>query len=215
MEHETDGRVEDWERGFDGLMEWLLKTNPSPSHIQRCQLRAYCSYLYYSSGKINLIAEGDRPDLAAKHIMPALGMAGLLAAVPNATVLDLGSGAGLPGIPLKIVFPESYFYLVESRRKRANFLREVTRKLGLEKIEVRNERIEALRVGLARAVDVVVSRATKNPVELLEWAKPVLKPYGIIITTLDPGKGQGEGKGIMLRRKTEWAKFVSWHGGVR
>lgn len=207
--------MDEWQEGFESLQEWLSKGRYGLTDTQRCQLKDYCSYLYYSSGRINLIADGDRRELATKHLLPALCLTGLLAAVPNARVLDLGSGAGLPGIPLKIVFPDSHFILVESRRKRANFLRDATRKLGLQRIEVFNERVEALSTGTANAVDVVVSRATKNLVELTGWAKQVLKPHGVLIATLDPRKGLGEGTGILLRRRIEWVNVLSWHGAMR
>lgn len=207
--------MEDWEPGYEGLLVWTKEKGKPLTDTQARQIKDYCSYLYQGSGKINLIAEGDRCQLATKHVLPSLGLASLLAAVPHASVLDLGSGAGLPGIPLKIMFPESFFYLVESRRKRANFLRGASRLLGLERLEVCNERVEALHIRLAQAVDVVVSRATKNPADLLQWARPILKPYGMIIVTLDPERELKKAQGIILRSKNEWSGTVSWYGGVR
>lgn len=214
VENMAGSQMDVWQEGFESLQGWLLKCRYGLVDTQRDQLKDYCSYLDYISRKINLIADGDREELAIKHVLPALYLGGLLAAVPNARVLDLGSGAGLPGIPLKIVFPDSNFILVESRRRRANFLKDAIRKLGLQRIEVYNERVEALS-GRVTEVDVVVSRATKNLVELSGWARQVLKPHGVLIATLDPKKGLGEGAGIMLRRRVEWANVLSWHGAIR
>lgn len=207
--------MEEWEEGVEHLSMWLHKDQGGVTETQRDQLKRFCSYLYYSSGKINLISERDRRMIAIKHVLPSLSMAGLLAAVPNAKVLDLGSGAGLPGIPLKVVFPESYFYLVESRRKRANFLRGAIRNLGLREIEVCNERIEALHASMEQGVDVVVSRATRELAGLLDWVRPVLKPHGLLIASLDQGRGLGKAKAILVRRQTEWVGVTSWYAGVR
>ena len=215
VEHREFDRPEDWEEGFAELLVWLQRTHLNLTNTQCGQLKKYCSYLYYGSSKMNLIAEGDRGVLATKHILPSMGLAGFLSALPNANILDLGSGAGLPGIPLKVIFPSSYFYLVESRRKRANFLREVVRMLNLRGIEICNVRVETLHARLANKVDVVVSRATKNMDALFEWIGPILKPHGVLIATLDQERGMRKAKGIILRRKSEWRGGVSWYGGVR
>ena len=212
---EGEAPTEGWEAGFTDLSHWFDEAACRLTETQYGQLKDYCSYLYYSSGKINLIAEGDRANLATKHVLPSLCLAGLVAVVPNAAVLDLGSGAGLPGIPLKVLFPDSHFYLVESRRRRANFLREVTRKLDLKRIEICNERVEALHPRLAQTIDVVVSRATKNLTALLGWVEPILKPHGVLIVTLDQERGLRKARGIIVRRKSQWQGVVSWSGVVR
>ena len=215
VEQREFDRPEGWEEGFAELLVWLQRAHPHVTKMQCGQLKKYCSYLYYGSSKINLITAGDRGVLATKHILPSVGLASFLSALPNANILDLGSGAGLPGIPLKVIFPNSYFYLVESRRKRANFLREVVRKLDLRGIEICNVRVETLHAGLTNKVDVVVSRATKNMDTLFKWVGPILKPHGVLIVTLDKERGMQKAKGIILRRKSEWSGGVSWYGGVR
>ena len=134
----------DWEDGYEEVEEWTSIHGAVLSTVQRAALREYCRLLHAASEKTNLISPRDRRDLAIRHVLPSLGMGSVLSLVPHKVVLDFGSGAGIPGIPLKILFPESHFILVESRRKRANFLREVVRGLGLSSIEVYNSRIEEL-----------------------------------------------------------------------
>jgi len=103
--------------------------------------------------------------------------------------MDLGSGAGFPAIPLKIAFPDTYFTLVESRRKRAHFLREVVRSVRLDRIEIVNERIESLSpVG----ADLVTARAVASPEKLLALVQRHLSPHGWIISTLGKDAAHSE-----------------------
>lgn len=108
-------------------------------------------------------------------------MVPVVASIPRRLVVDIGSGAGFPAIPLKIALPDSYFILVESRRKRAHFLKEVVRSVGLDRIEVVNERIENLNpVG----ADLVTARAVAPPEDLLSLVQKHLSPHGWILSTL-------------------------------
>ena len=142
----------------------------------------YACLLLHWSRRMNLVSPGDRAKIFTKHIGPACLMAELVKSVPHSTVVDYGSGAGLPGIPLKIVFPHSHFYLVEARRKCASFLRTVIRTLELPRVTVVNQRLEEWRcpTGL---VDLVVSRATTRT-DLVERVRAHLAPHGSIVTTL-------------------------------
>lgn len=92
--------------------------------------------------RINLTAEKDERSILERHVADSLQFAKAMTG-PGETV-DIGSGAGFPGIPLKIVFPGLPMTLLESRRKRANFLKSVLRNLGLKGIEVIQARAEEL-----------------------------------------------------------------------
>ena len=147
------------------------------------KLEVYLTLLSRWSKKINLISPRDLSVIATKHLGQALLMAPFVSSVPNRVILDLGSGAGLPAIPLRIALPEPYFILVESRRKRANFLRQVIRSLSLDRIDVVNKRIEDWQ-GVEGGVDLVTARAVASPEKMRDMVRSHLSPNGWILTPL-------------------------------
>ncbi len=153
------------------------------------KLEIYLYLLSRWSKKVSLVSRQDWPVLATKHLRQALMMVPVVASSPRRLVMDLGSGAGFPAIPLKIALPDSYFMLVESRRKRAHFLREVVRSVGLDRIEVVNDRIENLNpVG----ADLVTARAVASPDKLLDLVRRHLSPHGWILSTLEKDAAHSE-----------------------
>lgn len=217
VEHEGEklNSRADWEDGYGEVVAWMVSRGTDLSLSQRISLYDYCRLLHAASEKANLISPRDRGDLAIRHILPSLCMGKVLSLVPNKVVLDFGSGAGIPGIPLKILYPESHFILVESRRKRANFLRDVVRRLKLSSIDVHNNRIEDLHAQLSESVDVVVTRAVSDLTGLRFWVDPVLKPHGVAITTLDSHRGYHRSRGVLLRRQNEALGQINWFGVLR
>ena len=160
------------------------------------KLEIYLHLLSQWSRRINLVSRRDWSVLATKHLRQALTMVPVAASMPRQLVMDLGSGAGLPAIPLKIALPDSHFVLVESRRKRAHFLREVVRSAELDRIEVVNDRIENLSpVG----ADLVTARAVAAPEKLLNLVHRHLAPHGWILSTLGKDAAHSE----MLAWKTD------------
>jgi len=106
---------------------------------------------------------------------------------PLRTLLDLGSGAGLPGIPLKIVLNEVQLVLVESRRKRVSFLASVIRELGLEHARVVGRRVEDAMDELEGGFDAVVMRSVGDPGDLLPVAsRLVVRPGGVVVASGPP-----------------------------
>jgi 16S rRNA (guanine527-N7)-methyltransferase len=133
--------------------------------------------------KLNLVSPADRDVLVRRHIWRALSMGPFIEAIPNKTILDVGSGSGIPAIPLKIYFPRSRFYLLESRRKRANFLRNVIRKLNLEGISVINSRVEDWKDEVI--ADVVTARSVANPTMLRSWVVSHVHDRSVLVCTLN------------------------------
>lgn len=134
--------------------------------------------------KINLTAEKDEDLLIDKHIRASLQyMKGL--ATP-AKILDIGSGGGFPGIPLKAVLPGVSMTLIESNRKRANFLRQVVRKVGLKNVDVLNLRAEDAGADHWGRYDTVMLRAVSSLEDCLQWAVPFLSPEGRVLLQKDP-----------------------------
>jgi 16S rRNA (guanine527-N7)-methyltransferase len=103
---------------------------------------------------------------------------------PLASLLDLGAGAGVPGIPLKIVLPDVDVILVESRRRRASFLSAAVRELGLPRTRVINARAEAL--GPQTEVDAVVMRCAAGAASLVATALGLLRRGGILVVSGPP-----------------------------
>ena len=155
----------------------------------------YVRLLLRWSKSINLVSSGDRSNIFTKHVGPACLMANVIQSLDHETIIDYGSGAGLPGIPLKIAFPDSLIYLVESRRRRATFLRTVARELCLEKLNVVNLRLDDWQCP-AGAVDLVVSRATGG--NLSDLVGPFVKPQGQIVTTVGSVKTDHPARGTCV-----------------
>lgn len=167
-----------------------LYSEASDGARARCcrQLAEFARHLYRWSGRMNLVAAGDRPALVRKHLIPSLLMRSVVVEVPHRRIVDVGSGAGLPGIPLKIVLPDTDFVLVESRRRRASFLREVVRRLDLKRICVRNLRLEQWQDPPKGGVDLVTARAVADPAVVLDLARPILATNGHLLASLPTDK---------------------------
>ncbi|HBK43185.1 MULTISPECIES: 16S rRNA (guanine(527)-N(7))-methyltransferase RsmG [unclassified Polynucleobacter] len=97
---------------------------------------------------------------------------------PN--IADLGSGGGLPAIPIAILQPSWHVTLIEAIRKKTAFLQHVRGKLGLKNIQVLSERVEAVAKSQPAQFDAVISRAFTNLAHFLELALPLLKPNGLV-----------------------------------
>ena len=107
-------------------------------------LLAYMELLKEWSGTYNLIAPKERDFLLARHVLDSLSIAGYLQA---GSLLDVGTGAGLPGLPLAIIKPEMKVTLVDSAGKKIRFIRHVARSLNLPNIQALHQRVEAFQNG--------------------------------------------------------------------
>jgi 16S rRNA (guanine527-N7)-methyltransferase len=137
------------------------------------------------NGKINLTSETDADAIIKKHIFDSLQYVRAVKD-PKCRVMDIGSGAGFPGIPLKVVFPELNLTLVDSQRKRTNFLRNCARKMALDNVEVLTSRAEALGDGYKEQFDLVLFRGVGEVSQCLELALPYLKIGGRVAFKKDP-----------------------------
>ena len=126
----------------------------------------------------NLISCRSADELIERHLLDALVCAWPCAAA--SAVADLGSGAGLPGLPLAIVAPERRTLLVEPRRRRASFLREVKRELDLPHVQVVPVRVEEFAHVEVEPVDVAVSRAVWSDDRMLRFAAPWIREGGLL-----------------------------------
>ncbi|MDD2672836.1 MAG: 16S rRNA (guanine(527)-N(7))-methyltransferase RsmG [Syntrophales bacterium] len=147
---------------------------------ETAKLDIYRRELLFWNGKMNLVSLKAPEDLPVKHIADSLSA---LPFIPEAAVglLDLGAGAGFPGIPLKIVRPRLHLLLLESSRRKVSFLKTVIRVLALENAEAINARAEELSADFRERFDVVISRAALKLPEYISIAAPLVRPGGILI----------------------------------
>lgn len=141
------------------------------------QFSRYYSLLVEWNEKFNLTAITNESEVWSKHFADSLSGESLIK--KDATVLDIGSGAGFPGIPLKIVRGDINLTMLDSVNKKVTFLNEVVRQLGLENAKAIHSRIEDLDKKVK--YDVVVSRAVASLPTLCEYALPFVKEGGIFI----------------------------------
>ncbi len=149
----------------------------------------YLAELLKWNAKVNLTAITEPDGIIIKHFLDSLALLGILppGRLSRFTACDIGSGAGFPGLALKIVLPEMDITLVEPARKKAAFLRHVIRTLGLSGANVLEEAAGAAsgRTVLAPfSFDVVFSRAFKSFAELLPLAGPLLTGGGYVAQNL-------------------------------
>ena len=150
----------------------LLRPHADGDDLAR--LVAYAELLERWSRRHNLVSFRDRSELVRRHLLDALAARELL--VGRGLLLDVGSGAGLPGVPLLASRPDWRGVLLEPRQKRWAFLRLVVRELGLDATVERLRYQEFVDTG--EGFDLITARAVGGHVELLRWARGRLAPDG-------------------------------------
>ncbi len=145
------------------------------------QFEVYHRLLTEWNEKINLTAIREPEEIALKHFADCLF--GLSYIPEGAHLIDVGSGAGFPGIPLKIMRPDIHVLLLDSLNKRINFLNLLIDELGLTQIETLHSRAEdGARKELRESFDVATARAVANLSVLSEYCLPYVKTGGIFLS---------------------------------
>lgn len=159
------------DRGQSLLRKALIQIDFSGSFDEVIhQFEDYRQLLLKWNRKMNLVSKGDIEDIVTKHFLPSIGWIQKINVPDGSRVMDVGSGAGFPGIPLKLIRPDLHMTLVESKRKKVLFLRQAAVKLGLQSIEVINARVESLG-RKAHSIDIVICRAVTDLVTMIGWIK--------------------------------------------
>ena len=150
------------------------------------RIEQYLQLLLKWNQKINLTGEKDPEEILKKHVFDSLQY--VRAIEPGFRMMDIGSGAGFPGILLKIIFPQLQLVLLESQRKRCSFLETVVRDLAMEQVKVFNARAEDIPGDQAGPFDVVVFRAVSGVQECLNLSERFLPSGGRVVLKKNPGE---------------------------
>ena len=145
------------------------------------QLDIYCNFLLEYNSHTNLTAIKEEDQVYLKHFYDSLTFIKALDVTKYNNLLDIGTGAGFPGMVLKIVFPELEVTLLDSNNKKINFLQELAKKLNLNKINFFQGRAEDFCVKHREIFDIVTARAVTNMTALSELCLPLVKINGYFI----------------------------------
>ncbi|MBR6821191.1 MAG: 16S rRNA (guanine(527)-N(7))-methyltransferase RsmG [Bacilli bacterium] len=148
---------------------------------QLVQLDTYCNFLLEYNSHTNLTAIKEEDQVYLKHFYDSLTFIKAIDVTKYNNLLDIGTGAGFPGMVLKIVFPELEVTLLDSNNKKINFLQELSNKLGLTKINFYHGRAEDFCVKNRESFDIVTARAVTNMTALSELCLPLVKLNGYFV----------------------------------
>ncbi len=170
---------------------------------QLCQFMSYYELLVEWNQVMNLTAITDFEEVCKKHFTDSLSLVKAYKINASISVIDVGTGAGFPGIPLKIAFPDIEIILLDSLHKRVDFLKTVIDNLGLKKIEALHGRAEdyAKEKNFREQFDLCVSRAVSNLSTLSEYCIPYVKIGGHFLQI---------GKTFGRKERCGICNFCSW-----
>ena len=166
---------------INDFIEELSNININPTKEQLNMLEKYYELLIEYNKVMNLTGITDKDQVYLKHFYDSLTIIKAVDLNNYNSLCDMGTGAGFPGLVLKIFYPNLKVTLIDSLNKRINFLNEVIKELKLENIEAIHARLEEYGQSNREVFDIVTSRAVAKANILLEYATPMLKINGLFI----------------------------------
>ena len=170
------------------FIEELKKLNIILTDKQLDQLDTYCKYLLEYNQHTNLTAIKEEGQVYLKHFYDSLTITKVIDLNTINNLLDVGSGAGFPGMVLKIVYPNLAVTLLDSNNKKTEFLKKLAEKLELDNINIIHGRAEEICKEHREEFDMVTARAVSNLSELSELCIPLVKVGGYFV----PMKGTNQ-----------------------
>lgn len=173
------------------LCESCRKIGVELNQAQLKQFMTYKDMLVEWNEKMNLTAITDDREIILKHFVDCLALCSG-ADMSGKKIIDVGTGAGFPGVPVKIACPDIDITLLDSLNKRITFLNELTKALGLEKTDCVHMRAEdgGNDKGLRESFDMCISRAVANLAVLCEYCLPFVRVGGMFISMKGPDVSQ-------------------------
>ncbi len=166
---------------ISSFIEELNKLGITLDDDKLAKLERYYELLIEWNEKINLTRIVEKEDVYLKHFYDSLTLIKAIDLNNVDSLCDIGTGAGFPGMVIKIVYPNINITLVDALNKRINFLNEVIKELKLDKIETIHARAEEFGKTNRELYDVVVARAVSNISTLLEYSIPLVKVGGVFV----------------------------------
>lgn len=148
-------------------MDYILKYFPQLTPIQKEKFEHLGPLYREWNERINVISRKDIESLYEHHILHSMALAKVVNLKPEAHILDLGTGGGLPGIPMAILFPETQFTLIDGTRKKITVVQEIAQALQLTNITALHQRVEDTK----GAFDFVLSRGVAPLDQLYNWSR--------------------------------------------
>lgn len=169
---------------LEGFRKGLSDLGLLLSEDQIRQFLLYYELLIEKNKVMNLTAITDFEEVVQKHFLDSLSLVKVLEKKPAGKILDMGTGAGFPGIPIKIAFPDCDVTLVDSVNKKIEFIKEVSRKIGLNNVKAVHGRVEDLGHDIVyrETFDLVVSRAVAALPVLTEYCLPFVNVGGAFLS---------------------------------
>jgi 16S rRNA (guanine527-N7)-methyltransferase len=165
---------------IDQIISIIERNGLRVSERAREQLGDYARLLLSWNAKINLMSRKDEADVWRNHILHSLAPALLLPLPETGEYLDIGTGGGLPGIPLAILMPRARFLLCDSIGKKIKAVESMAAELGLANVSCACARVEDLvkSHAVSARIDVFLARAVTALPDLIRWCKPLARDTG-------------------------------------
>jgi len=159
---------------FPLILSLIEKLPFEVSSSQQQKLLLFVEALKKWNTAYNLTAIRDQKKMVSHHIMDSLSV---LPFVGEGSIADVGTGAGLPGVPLAILLPHQKFHLIDSNAKKTRFIKQVCHELKIENISVHNQRVENMDI----RVDRVISRAFSSLNDFIKGSQSLLEKEGVFL----------------------------------